>query len=164
MENCSNDQLPVKRLVRRLLGFALLLGFFALGQQESAFAQAGTTGGTIGKQEKSISGGDDAPAPRRAEPAGKPPRSASHSVATAPTGGPCSRIIGTWLWYNGVSVTVNSNNTTTQSDGNTASVVCAEGVYSFTWFGVAKSQMTLSPDGKRLSGTSLIGATSAVRR
>jgi hypothetical protein len=150
---------------RAFIGIALLaLSHLAFANASSAFAQAGSTGGTIGKQEKSISGGDDAPAPRRAGPAGKPFRSASHSVATAPTGGPCSRIIGTWLWYNGVSVTVNSNNTTTQSDGNTASVVCAEGVYSFTWFGVAKSQMTLSPDGKRLSGTSLIGATSAVRR
>jgi hypothetical protein len=163
VQDYSNNGLPMKCRVGRLLGFAVLLGLFALGQHD-AFAQAGSTGGTIGKQEKSISGGDDAADPRRAVPARKPPRSARQSVATAPTGGPCSRIIGTWLWENGVSVTVHSgSNKTTQSDGNTASVVCTEGAYTFTWLGFAH-QMTLSPDGKRLSGTNLIGATSAVRR
>jgi len=85
------------------------------------------------------------------------------SPANAPTG-PCGPIIGTWLWYNGVTVKVNSNNTTTQSNGDSATVVCAEGVYSFTWLGFATTRMTLSSDGTRLSGTSLIGPTSAVRQ
>jgi hypothetical protein len=48
--------LLVKRLGWPLLGFVLVLGFFALGWPESAFAQAGSTGGVIGKQDKSISG------------------------------------------------------------------------------------------------------------
>jgi hypothetical protein len=144
MKDCIDDRSPVKRLSGRTLGFAMLLGLLAPGQQESALAQAGSTGGTIGKQDKSISGGDDAADSRHAVPTSQHHGSASHSVATAPTGGPCSRIIGTWLWYNGVSVTVHSNsNKTTQSDGGTASVVCAEGDYTFTWFGVAKTEMTL---------------------
>jgi hypothetical protein len=160
-----DDRLAVKRLGGRLLGVALLSRFFALGQAGSAFAQAGSTGGIIGKQDKSISSGGDTTEPQHALHTRKASRSASPSVAAAPNGGPCSRIVGTWLWYNGVSVTVHPNsNKTTQSDGHTASVVCAEGVYSFTWFGVAKTAMTLSSDGRKLSGTSLIGATSAVRR
>jgi hypothetical protein len=147
------------------IGIALLaLSHLVCANVSSALAQAGSTGGTIGKQDKSISGGGDATESQHAVPTRKHPRAASHSVATAPAGGPCSRIIGTWLWSNGVSVTVNSNNKTTQSDGSTASVVCAEGVYTFTWLGFAKAQMTLSPDGKRLSGTSPIGVQSAVRR
>jgi hypothetical protein len=52
-------RLPVKRLSGRLLGFATLLGLLAACQQESAFAQAGSTGGTIGKTDKSISGGGE---------------------------------------------------------------------------------------------------------
>jgi hypothetical protein len=153
MKDCRNEGLPMKVRVRLLPGFALLLGLFALGQQHDAFAQAGSTGGTIGKQEKSISGGDDTADSQHAVPTNKPRRSADHSVATAPTGGPCSRIIGTWLWHNGVSVTVHSNsNTTTQSDGNSATVVCAGGTYSFTWFGIHTVRETLSSDGKRLSG------------
>jgi hypothetical protein len=125
--------------------------------------QPGSVGGTIGKQDKSISGGDDTAHSGHDVPTSKHHGSASHSVATAPTGGRCSRIIGTWLWDNGVSVTVNSSNKTTQSDGHSASVLCAEGIYSFNWSGFA-TQMTLSADGKRLSGTSVIGAASAVRR
>jgi len=78
--------------------------------------------------------------------------------------GPCGRILGTWLWSNGVSVTVNPNNTTTQSDGHSAHVVCADGAYTFSWSVIAKTRMRLSPDGQRLAGTSLIGPTSAVRR
>jgi hypothetical protein len=153
MNDCIDDRLPMQRLSGRLVAFVLLLGLFALAQQERAFAQAGSTGGTIGKQDKSISGGEDTADSRHAVPTNKPRRSADHSVATAPTGGPCSRIVGTWLWHNGVSVTVHSNsNTTTQSDGNSATVVCVGGTYSFTWFGIHTVRETLSPDGKRLSG------------
>jgi len=164
MKDCSNDGLPMKPRIGRLLIFAVLLGLFGLGQQQDAFAQAGSTGGTIGKRDKSISGVDNTVDSQHAVPATKPSRSGDHSMATAPAGGPCGRILGTWLWYNDVSVTVHSDNRTTQSDGNIASVVCAEGVYTFTWHGFASSRMTLSPDGKRLSGTSPIGPTSAVRR
>jgi hypothetical protein len=165
MKDGRNDGLPVKRLGGRIVGFVLLLGLFAIGQQESAFAQAGSTGGTIGKQDKSISGGDDAANSRHAVPVRKPSRSARQSVATTPAGDPCGRIVGKWLWYNGVVVTVPSNsNRTIQSDGNSASIVCAQGTYTFTWFGFATTQMTLSPDGKKLSGTSAAGSTIAVRQ
>jgi len=152
MQDSIDESLPAKRLSRRLFGFTMLLGLFLLCQQ-SAFAQAGSTGGTIGKQDKSISGGEDAADSQRAVSMRKPPRPSRQSAATAPTGGPCSRIVGTWLWYNGVSVTVHSSsNTTTQSDGNSATVVCAGGTYSFTWLGIHTVRETLSSDGKRLSG------------
>jgi hypothetical protein len=63
MDDCIDDRFPVKRLSGRLLRFVLLLGLFALGLQERAVAQAGSTGGTIGKQDKSISGGEEADRP-----------------------------------------------------------------------------------------------------
>jgi hypothetical protein len=56
MKDCRNEGLSMKVRVRLLPGFALLLGLFALGQQHDAFAQAGSTGGTIGKQNKETSG------------------------------------------------------------------------------------------------------------
>jgi hypothetical protein len=90
--------------------------------------------------------------------------SAAPPAAVPVPAGPCGRILGTWLWSNGVSVTVNANNTTTQSDGHSARVVCADGAYTFIWSVIAKTRMKLSPDGQRLAGTSLIGPTSAVRR
>jgi hypothetical protein len=118
----------------------------------------GSVGGTIGKQDKSISG--DGPVDSRTQHG---PHAAKNPAMASPSG-PCARILGTWRWYNGVIVTVNANGTTTQSDGNSATVVCGEGTYTFTWLRIATTQMTLSSDGRRLSGTSVIGATSAVRQ
>ena len=54
----------MKRFNGQLLGFALLSGLFMLGRQPDALAQAGSTGGVIGKQDKSISGGEEADRPR----------------------------------------------------------------------------------------------------
>jgi hypothetical protein len=51
----------VNRPSRRILGVGLLLGLLALGQPENAFAQTGSTGGIVGKQNKEVSG--DAPSP-----------------------------------------------------------------------------------------------------
>ena len=118
----------------------------------------GSVGGTIGKQDKSISG--DGPVNSRTQDGSH----AAKTPAMASPSGPCARILGNWRWYNGVIVTVNANGTTSQSDGHSATVVCSEGTYAFTWFGIATTQMTLSSDGRRLSGTSAIGATSAVRQ
>jgi hypothetical protein len=54
----------MKRGVGRIVGHALLSGILLASQQQGAFAQAGSTGGVIGKQDKSVSGGEDAAAPR----------------------------------------------------------------------------------------------------
>lgn len=54
---------------RASIGMALLaLSHMAFANESSALAQAGSTGGTIGKQDKSISGGEDADRPRAATP------------------------------------------------------------------------------------------------
>ena len=52
---------------RTFIGLALLaLSHFAFADVSPAFAQAGSTGGTIGKQDKSISGVNDTTNSRRA--------------------------------------------------------------------------------------------------
>lgn len=94
----------------------------------------------------------------------EPSDSQRGSVADGAAETGCSRILGSWLWNNGVTVTVHPNNRTTQTDGHVANVVCAKGFYTFTWNRLASTRMTLSADGNRLSGTSLIGPTSAVRK
>jgi hypothetical protein len=92
MKDRIDERLPVKRLSRRLLGFALLSGLFALGQQESAFAQAGSTGGIIGKQDKSISGGED----RSAPPAQRSKRSARTRDDDSTSGQTAASLRGYW--------------------------------------------------------------------
>jgi hypothetical protein len=66
-----------------------------------AFGQAGSTGGVIGKQDKSISGGEEADRPRAAypkRPSAKPQETSS--------GHSCGRIVGRWSWYLGTSESV----------------------------------------------------------
>jgi hypothetical protein len=54
---------------RAPIGILLLaLSHLAFANASSALAQAGSTGGTIGKQEKIISGGEDVDRPRSATP------------------------------------------------------------------------------------------------
>jgi hypothetical protein len=54
---------------RASIGIALLaLSHLASANASSALAQAGSTGGTVGKQDKSISGGEDADEPRAVTP------------------------------------------------------------------------------------------------
>jgi hypothetical protein len=91
MNDVRNDGLPVKRLSRRLLGVVLLLGLFAIGQQESAFAQAGSTGGTIGKQNKEASGDSTSTESKRRSLAPNPRSTESEriTVTSATLGANC---------------------------------------------------------------------------
>jgi hypothetical protein len=124
----------------------------------TAFGQAGSTGGTLGNSDKSISG------ERREEPA-PPTKSQTHRSASAPAAAKssgCGPILGKWLWFNGVTVVVNANQTTTQSDGHSASVACTDGVYTFNW-GIGSATMTLSADRRRMTGRDSLGPASASR-
>jgi hypothetical protein len=127
----------------------------------AAFAQAGSIGGTLGNSDKSISG------ERREEPAAPASPHRQHTPAdtranTKSAGGGCGPILGKWLFSNGVTVIVNANKTTTQSDGFSATVSCADGVYTFTW-PLGSAHMTLSANGRTMSGMSSLGPGSASR-
>lgn len=151
MKYCRNDGLPVKCQVRRLLGFALLLGLFALGPARSAFAQAGSTGGTIGKQDKSISGGAESDRPRAAP---QPNRSAAKTQET-PSGRSCNRIVGTWSWYLGVSDVIfhKDGSALHPASGATGKWSCAGDTVNVVWNyqGTLRTdRMTLSRDGSSI--------------
>jgi hypothetical protein len=73
--------------MRRLasVGIALLaLSLLAFAHASSALAQAGSTGGTIGKTEKSISGGADTEQPKQ-KPLRAPPQPARSKIFENPT-------------------------------------------------------------------------------
>jgi hypothetical protein len=81
----------VNGMIGRRIGSILLLGLFAANQQV-AFAQAGSTGGVIGKTDKSVSSGGEGASPE--------PRAKSHATNRA-SGGPRSEARsgsadGTW--------------------------------------------------------------------
>src|ERR1700690_2842118 len=96
MKISIDDRLPVKRLGARLLGVALLFGLFTPGQQDSAFAQAGSTGGAIGKTDKSVSSGEGAVEPNT------PAKSRSRSQRAIDRGSsdqpPDVSATGRWHW------------------------------------------------------------------
>jgi hypothetical protein len=84
--------------VRRLVLCILIVGTFSVSS--IAQVQPGSAGGTIGKQDKSISSGEDVDRPRAVTPSKRPAAKAQE------TNHSCNRIVGTWSWYLGVSVSV----------------------------------------------------------
>ena len=78
------------------IGFTLLaLSHLAFANVTAALAQAGSTGGTIGKQDKSISGGAEADEPRAARPAKRP----SANPREKSSGASKNSLIGRWQWH-----------------------------------------------------------------
>lgn len=101
------------RRVILILAFGMLWSFVA---SAVALAQAGSTGGTIGKQDKSISGGDESVVPRHAVPASKPRRSnGSTSQNRQPEAPKCPNIVGTW--HSWASAVFGKSDTTFERNG-----------------------------------------------
>jgi hypothetical protein len=80
-----------------IIAAALSVALSAAGAS-GAFAQAGSTGGTIGKTDKSVSGGEEAAHPREsAEPDSRPtkPRERENRAASSRSG---ASVAGQWRW------------------------------------------------------------------
>src|ERR1019366_6606595 len=88
---------------RASIGIALLaLSHLAFANASLALAQAGSIGGTVGKQDKSISGGEEAGRPRAALHPKRPAAKAQEASSDRS----CGRIVGTWTWLYGITATV----------------------------------------------------------
>jgi hypothetical protein len=135
---------------RTSIGIALLaLSHLAFANVSSALAQAGSTGGTVGKQDKSISGGEEAERPRAAS---HPKRSAAKAQETS-SGHSCGRIVGRWTWH-GVDMVFNPNGTVQQPiSGNKGSWTCAGAVVKSVWTNGDRDQLVVSNDGNTASVT-----------
>jgi hypothetical protein len=130
----------------------------------AAQVQPGSTGGSIGKTEKSISGGADADRPHAA-PLAKRPAAKEQETSS---GGSCGRIVGRWSWYLHLTETVfHKDGTAGNSGGAKGRWTCAGGTVNVAWGDGGKAstdRMTLSPDGNSISvdspwngGVSFIG-------
>jgi hypothetical protein len=141
------------RLVAAVAYAVMLIPTVALAQ-----LQPGSTGGTIGKTDKSISGGEEAAEPlqslpRRDKRAAKPPNEASGETR----GSSCGRIVGTWNWVLGLTVVIKSNGSITASNGLTATWRCNGSQYSFAWSNNITDRVSLSTDGNRLDAVNSVG-------
>jgi hypothetical protein len=114
----------------------------------TAFAQAGSTGGTLGQTDKSVSG------QRNTEPEQPPTRASRGAHRPTAEKSPaisCQKVLGTWDWFVGPSVTFKEDGT----GGNgifTFTWTCSSGNYVLTWSHGYTDRIKLSADGKNLDG------------
>ncbi len=156
MKEFGNDGLQMNGFAGRLLSFAVLLGFFALGHQHGALAQAGSTGGIIGKQEKSVSGGEDSEPIRT-----KPPKHKSSQIPVkkpSQAAGRCSNVVGSYSYPYGSVTVFKSDGTATNSAGPQGTWKCAGGTVTVNWNTGYNDRLTPS-GGSSFSGSNNHGWT-----
>jgi hypothetical protein len=126
--------------VLRAIGIACVALCTAL--PVTALAQAGSAGGIVGNTGKSASGSEETPPHHaRRRPA------AEKSLAAS-----CQRVVGTWDWFVGPSVTFKEDGT----GGNgifTFTWTCSNGGYVLTWSMCSVDRLKLSVDSKGLDGS-----------
>jgi hypothetical protein len=137
---------------RVLIGMVLLaLSHAGSANLSAAFAQAGSIGGSVGKQDKTISGSEEAGRPRAA-PHPTPPAAKPHESSS---GRFCGRIVGRWSWYLGVSDSVfhRDGSALHPASGTPGKWTCAGDTVSVVWGTGGSSRtdrITLLPDGNSI--------------
>jgi hypothetical protein len=106
-----------------------------------ALGQAGSIGGTVGKTDKSASGGEDR---------------TGRSTLTKPghnvKGSPCAKAVGVWAWFDGGTAIIKSDGTATGGTV-TANWSCINGQVVITWSNGYNDRLSISADGNHLEGT-----------
>lgn len=126
-----------------------------LSTDTASFAQAGSTGGTIGKTGKSASGGEEPEGDKKADRGG---------VATKQAGNGCSRVAGRWQWKwlnNTDSVTLHANGTGTGRNGMPSTWTCTGRTVIIDWKS-STNTLVISSNGNKLIGTSSFGGIAVV--
>lgn len=118
---------------------AVLL-LFAAGSL--AFGQAGSTGGTIGKKNKSVSGeesaaGPDAaarPHPKTERPIQKRSRANVPLPGESATEGSlCEAVVGNWTFSNRIGVVFNAGGNLSATNGDAGKWTCKSGMVTARW-------------------------------
>lgn len=128
-------------------------------------AQAGSAGGTIGKQDKSLSGEERAEPPRRA-PAQKPRAASGPAKEAEPSRSAdsrCRNIAGAWTWTSSlptVGIALKSDGRAEATNGSIGRWSCAGGIFTVTWQNGVVDRLVVSETGTTMSGTSgFLGVT-----
>lgn len=144
-----------------------ILAYAALLFPSAAFAQAGSTGGTIGETDKSISGGETLSEPRH-RPEGE---RRQHATITSEktSDNRCQKIVGRWTWNDagGTTKAVFGSGGKGQNTarGLTSNWTCSgDGIAIVNWSNGISDRVTISRDGNSLSIANPFGGVfSAVR-
>ena len=136
---------------RAFIGIVTLAtSLLVCAEASSALAQAGSVGGTIGKRDKSISGGEE-DRPRAAQL----PKRPAAKMQEAQSGRSCDRIVGTWSWYLGLTDSVFHKDGTAlhPASGTPGKWSCAGNSVNVVWGSGSEARtdrMTLSADGNNI--------------
>jgi hypothetical protein len=144
-----------------------LLTYAVLLLPSTVFAQAGSTGGTIGKTDKSISGGGTPSEPQHRPEGKRPPHATVTSEKTS--GHRCQKIVGGWTWNDagGTTKAVFSHGGTGQNAarGLTSSWTCSgDGIAIVSWSNGISDRVTISRDGNSLSIANPFGGVFSAAR
>jgi hypothetical protein len=129
---------------------------------KTASAQAGSTGGTIGKTDKSASGGE--PEQSRPSTIKKPGSTLATQPADSSFGtSACSKAVGVWFWVT-QEVTIKSDGKV-ESPGGPGTWSCVEGKLHVHWidFAIPLEIMSISSDGKSMTSENTISRPRRVR-
>ena len=122
----------------------------------TALAQAGSTGGTVGKQDKSVSGGDE-PAASKSQTLHK---SASAPAEAKSKSAGCGNAVGAYTWAVGTTV-INADGTATNGV-NQGKWTCASGQVTITWISGHVDHLTPTAGGYSVMDN-MVGQFNAVR-
>jgi len=121
----------------------------------TAFAQAGSTGGTIGKTDKSISGGEERIEAHPALSAQKRRRAIDDKKPTENEKNVgCARIVGTWDWVMGFTRIFLPAGRIPSNDRGGGTWTCKGDNYVAKFADGSEDRLKMSSDGGSMSGTS----------
>lgn len=146
---------PARACTALLMAAALAGSAFAADQFR--LAQAGSTGGTLGKTDQSLSGSGSKDTPPEKSQRGTPPKQGAAVKQDAAKASRCSMIVGTWTWVLGVEMAFKPGGTFQADSGPGGTWTCSNGNYVIRVHGNSGvDRLTISPDGNALSGTSWV--------
>jgi hypothetical protein len=160
------------------LAFGVIVIWLALSVAENAaLAQAGSTGGIVGKMNKGASGESDGSAGKPGPGGERAPASRDSGIehrarskvpvkqveATKPKAAACARAVGTWFWVTEV-VTIKPNGSIT-AKGGPGNWSCVNGLLHVFWPGfiVPHEIFSISDDGDRLISQNTSSAPTRIR-
>jgi hypothetical protein len=133
-------------MIRRVVAGAFCFALLSLPALERPAHAQGSTGGSIGDTEKSISGSRERRATRHLP--------GSPAAAAAQTGkpSPCGHVAGTWSWFNGGTAVIRADGTA-GGGAVTGNWSCINGKVVIVWSNGYNDRLSLSADGNHLEGT-----------
>jgi hypothetical protein len=135
------------------LGIAMLsLLLAAFANDLSVLAQSGSTGGTIGNIDKSLSG--ESPTEPRVPARPREGRTTVQSSEKSASGSlPCQKLLGAWTFSNGIGVVFKAGGDMSATNSGVGRWTCDGGMVAAHWSSWT-DHYVISSDGTRMSGNS----------